>query len=259
MRKQQAESKKLKEARRRTARCRLLGEAQFRPSALFLAVLTLVIPLLAVGCGPAEDLPPDQVIQKAAPTMQNASSFHFALEASKPQKPLPGFFVTRAEGDVVKPDKLVADIQATYGGVPLKTRVLVNGNSQFMTDPVTGRWSSMSTALNVMQFFDPAKGITDILANVKDLKADGKESLDGTDAYRLKGTVQAAVLKSLSPEVTASGSLPTTLWIGSSDFLLRRVRLEGTLVSNEPADTVRTISFKDYNKPVKLETPVLAK
>ena len=72
----------------------------------------------------------------------------------------------------------------------------------------------------------------------------------------MKGTVQATVLKSLSPEVTASGNLPTTLWIGSSDFLLRRVRLEGALVANEPADTVRTISFKDYNKQVKIETPI---
>src|SRR5438034_5422975 len=139
----------------------------------------LAVLLLAAGCGPAADLPPDQVIQQTAPAMQDANSFHFTLDASKPQKPLPGLYVTGAEGDVVKPDKLVADIQGTYGGVPLKTKVLVSGNSQFMTDVVTGRWSSMSSALNIMQFFDPAKGITDILANVKDLKADGKESLDG--------------------------------------------------------------------------------
>src|SRR4051812_18589236 len=190
-------------------------------------LLVVAVLLIAAGCGDTVELPADQVIQKAAPAMQAAGSFHFAVETSKPQKPLPGLFINRAEGDVVKPDKLQADVQATYGGVPINAKVVVDGKSQFMTDPVTGKWSSMSTALNVMQFFDPAKGISDILANVKDLKADGKESVDGADTYRLKGTVQATVLKSLSPEVTATGTLPATLWIGSSDFLLRRVRLEG--------------------------------
>jgi hypothetical protein len=28
-------------------------------------------------------------------------------------------------------------------------------------------------------------------------------------------------------------------------------------VGNEPANTVRTLSFKDYDKPVKIETPVV--
>jgi lipoprotein LprA len=215
--------------------------------------------LVVVGCGETANLPPDQVIQKAAPAMQGATSFHFKVETSKPQKPLPGLFINTAEGDVVKPDKLQAAIQATYGGVAINAKVVVDGKSQFMTDPVTGKWSSMSPALNVMQFFDPAKGISDILANVKDLKADGTESLDGADTYRLKATVDAAVLKSLSPEVTAAASIPAMLWIGTSDFLLRRVRLEGALVGNEPADTVRTLSFKDYNKAVSVETPVVGK
>jgi lipoprotein LprG len=222
-------------------------------------VPALLLMLLAAGCGESANLPPGQVIQKAAPAMQAANSFHFTVETSKPPKPLPGLFINRAEGDVVKPDKLLADVQATYAGLAINAKVVVDGKSQYMTDPVTGKWASMSTALNVMQFFDPAKGISDILANLKDLTADGNESLDGADTYRLKGTVQATVLKSLSPEVTATGTLPATLWIGSSDFLLRRVRLEGALVGNEPASTIRTLNFKDYDKPMKIETPAVSK
>jgi lipoprotein LprG len=235
----------------------LFGRKLRNPLLYLLAPLALVLP--AAGCGQSEDLPPDQVIQKAAPAMQAVSSFHFLLETSKPQKPLPGLFINRVEGDVVKPDKLLGDVQATYAGLAINAKVVVDGKSQYMTDPVNGKWSSMSTALNVMQFFDPAKGISDILANVKELKGDGKENLDGVDTYRLRGTVQAAVLKSLSPEVAATGDLPATLWVGSSDFLLRRVRLEGALVGTEPASTVRTLSFKDYDKPVKIETPVVEK
>ena len=81
--------------------------------------------------------------------------------------------------------------------------------------------------------------------------------MNDTDTYRLKGSVPATALKSLSPEVTATGDLTTTLWIGSSDFLLRRVSLQGPLLSGEPQDLVRTITIKDYNKEVKIETPVV--
>jgi lipoprotein LprG len=226
-----------------------------RRTLAFLA--TLIVLAVAGGCGGPADLPPDQIIQKAAPAMQAASSFHFTVETTKPPKPLPGLFINGAQGDVVKPDKLMCDVQATYAGLAITAKVVVDGKSQYMTDPVTGQWTPMSSALNVIQFFDPAKGISDIMANVKDLKSDGTENINGADTYRLKATVQAAVLRSLSPEVTATGTVPATLWIGSSDFLIRKVKLEGALVGDEPANTVRTLSFQDYNKPVKIETPIV--
>ena len=65
-------------------------------------------------------------------------------------------------------------------------------------------------------FFDLSKGMADILSNVKGLLADGTENVDGTDTYRLKGSVPATALKSLTSEVTATGDISTTLWIGAA-------------------------------------------
>ncbi|HYP40831.1 MAG TPA: LppX_LprAFG lipoprotein, partial [Chloroflexia bacterium] len=102
-----------------------------------------------------------------------------------------------------------------------------------------------------------SKGVADILANVKGMASDGTENVGGTDSYRLKGMVPATALKSLSQEVTATGDLTTTLWIGAGDFLMRKVELQGPIISGEPADIVRTITVSDYNKEVKIETPVV--
>ena len=126
----------------------------------------LVVVLLTAGCGGPADLPADQVVQKAAPAMQAASSFHFTVDTTKPPKPLAGLFINGAQGDVVKPDKLMADVQATYAGLAITAKVVVDGKSQYMTDPVTGRWAPMSSALNVIQFFDPAKGISEPAASM---------------------------------------------------------------------------------------------
>lgn len=227
-----------------------------RIGALLLAT-GLVTSLAA--CGGPDALAPDKVIEKAVPAVAAANSFHFTLTTGKIQKAPPGIFITGVDGDVVKPDKLVGSVNATYSGIPVKINVVVDGKNQFWTDPASGRWAPMPSELNMAAFFDPSKGLADILGNIKGLTGDGTENIEGTDTYRLKGSVPAQALKSLSAEVTATGDLTSTLWIGSSDFLLRKVELQGPVLSGEPADITRTISMKDYNKEVKVETPVLPK
>jgi outer membrane lipoprotein-sorting protein len=222
-----------------------------------LVLLSISMVVFASGCGDAEKLPPDQVIQKSVNAMQGANSFHFTMDTSKLQKPVPGIFITRAEGDVAKPDKLAGDVSGTASGIPVNIKAVVDGQNQYMTDPISGRWMPMSPAFNVIQFFDPSKGVTDILANVKNLSDQGTESVEGNNTYKLGGTVPAEALKALSSEVTATQDLTGTLWIGTDDFLLRKVQLQGPLLGDEPADIVRTIAIKDYNKEVKIETPVI--
>jgi len=219
----------------------------------------LLLVLGASGCGgdTASSLPADQVIQKGSTAIKDANSFHFNLETGKVKSAPPGIFITGVDGDVVKPSKLSGDVTASYSGIPVKIKVVVDGKDQYWTDPTSGAWGPMPAELDMASFFDPSKGISDILANVKGAKSDGTESIDGTDSYRLTGSVPATALKSLSPEVTATGDLSTTLWIGTNDFLLRQVRLQGPLLSNEPQDIVRTINIKNYNEDVKIETPVI--
>ena len=148
-------------------------------------------------------------------------------------------------------------MNATYSGIPVKINVLVDGENQFWTDPASSKWAPMPTELNMAEFFDPSKGLADIVGGVKNLTSDGTENIDGTDTYRLKGNVPAQALKSLSSEVSATGDLTTTLWIGANDFLIRKVTLQGPVLSGEPADIVRTITMKDYNKDVKIENSKL--
>lgn len=223
-------------------------------------LVALSVVCLAVGltaCGGPDNLPPDQIIGKAVSAINGVQTFHFTLTTSKVQKAPAGIFITGVDGDVQKPDKLIGSVNAAYSGIPVKINVVVDGSRQYWTDPASGRWGPMPSELNMAAFFDPSKGMADILGNVKGLAADGTENIDGTDTYRLKGTVPATALKSLTSEVTATGDLSTTLWIGASDFLLRKADLVGPLIANEPADIDRTITIKDYNKAVTVETPVI--
>ncbi len=115
----------------------------------------------------------------------------------------------------------------------------------------------MPSYFNVRQLFNPSKGASDILASIKGLSSDGAEKIGDAASYRVKGAVPPESLKALTPEVNVKNDIPTTLWVGGSDFLLRKVRLEGPLIEGEPGNIIRTITIGDYNKEVKLETPVV--
>ena len=233
-----------------------VGARHASPLSRAMLIAALLLPA-AAACGGPEDLTPEQVIEKAAPAMQAANSFHVTLETGNIQKTPPGLFLISADGDVVKPDKLQADVSATFGGLPIAVKVIVDGNSQYMTDPASGKWQAMPPALNMAQLFDPSKGVSDMLTNIQDLQSGGTEELGGVPNYILNGNVPASSLRGFSPEVTATADLTATLWIASSDFLLRRARLQGPFTEGEPAEIERTFTFRDYNKPVAIETPAV--
>src|SRR5829696_2883234 len=83
---------------------------------IFLAIGVLATAL--AGCGEEEKLPAmaaDEVIRKAGPAINTPTSFHFSLSTENMHK-LPGLWLTKADGDALKPDKLLGKITARNSG-----------------------------------------------------------------------------------------------------------------------------------------------
>src|SRR3954451_5716732 len=154
----------------------------------------LVGVMLLAACGGSEDLPPQQVVDKSAEAMKTVNSFHFTLATGKPSKPVQGLFIDKADGDAAKPDKLKGDLTASIAGIPINVKVVIDGTGQYWTDPMSGQWTTIPSEFNVAQFFDPGKGITDILSSVKNPQSDGKETIEGTETYRIKAMVPPSSL-----------------------------------------------------------------
>jgi hypothetical protein len=221
---------------------------------------TLLLAVLLTACGDPPALSPAEVVSKAATATAGISSMHFVVDTNKLQTYPPGLFLTRAEGDVVRPDKLQARATVLIGAgtqhFAAEIQAVSLGNEQFMTDPASGKWGPMPTSMNVLAAFDPNKGIGAILSHATSATSDGTETVDGVSCYRLTTTLAPGDLRDLSSEVDAkAGPVPTRLWIASSDFLLRRVELKGALLLGDPADVVRTINFTKYNATVEISRP----
>jgi hypothetical protein len=222
--------------------------------ALVLLALAAVLAACDTNPGPAA-MQPDEVLRQAAPKMAALKSFHFNLATSKVGKAPANLYITGADGDLARPGKLQATAKALLLGNAVEVQVVADGTAQYMTDPLSKRWQKIPASFNALALLDPGKAIADILASVQTPTAAGTESVDNVPSYRITATVPPASMQALSPEITATAPLSATLWVGSTDFLIRQVQITGALLKDEPATIVRTLKFSNFDTPVTIQLP----
>ncbi|HVA23983.1 MAG TPA: LppX_LprAFG lipoprotein [Chloroflexota bacterium] len=220
--------------------------------------MPLVTCLLLLGCaGPAAApaLTEQEIVQRAVDKLSALNSFHFDLSTDTGGKPLGGgFALVSAKGDAARPDKLSAALQASVGGFTAALNYVAVGGKHYMTDPISRQWMEVPAQFNTIAVFSPQTGAPAIVKSMQGLKKQGVEKVDGADSYHLSGQVPGDVLQPLLG-ASAPAQLKADVWIGSSDFLTRRIVLTGAIFQGEPDTTVRTLLLSNFDKPVAITAP----
>jgi hypothetical protein len=200
---------------------------------------------------------PRALLNEAADRVEQARSFHFLLEHERGNTPIVlQLQMTRAEGDVVKPDRLRADIDAQRGGVRLKLKLVSIGEQSKISNPFNPtQYVDLPTGTRLSDVFNPTAGTTAALRGVKEPQITGEETLDGRKVWRVEGSVEAASLSALVTLAEGGYTAKGTVWIGQESKEVYRVRLEGPLGSQDTPDVVRVLSLSRYNEAVDI-TPV---
>ena len=185
-------------------------------------------------------------------------SFQFELSHRNGGTPIAaGLVVMAVIGNVVKPDKLKLSWEGTYSGFFVRAQVITLEGETYMTDPITGRWGPISGDVNPLGFFDPALGITSIMADLTEVSMTGLDTLGDTQTYLMKGSLPSQSLKPLLGTVAPDLMVDTQLWIGMEDMYLHQVVFRGRVTPDDAHDIKRTIKLSNFNQPVSIETPLL--
>jgi hypothetical protein len=241
-----------------------------------IAVLLVSLLLIGAACGNDESAdetassaatgtpaPPDPAVlaKDAADAIEAAQSLHFLVQHENGGTPIVlNLLMTRAEGDIVKPDRLQADVEAKatqLGNANVKVKVVNVGDVAKVTNPFNARdWVTLPGENRLADVFDPGAGVTAALREAKDLKITGEETLNGVKVWRVEGLVDAAGLSAVASTIAEPGYTAKGIaWIGQAKPLVYRVRLEGPLGSKDPPNIVRIIDLSKFDENVSIELP----
>lgn len=200
---------------------------------------------------------PQELLASAADALEELTSFHFLLTHENGGTEIVlDLEMQRAEGDVIVPDRLQAEVEAeAAGGIDVDTTVIAVGEELFFENPFGGGF--VNADFSIQDILDPTQGAIALLRSApEDAEYSGSETIDGTDTQRVTATIDAGQLDRLIPSADEGFPVEVTLWVGIEDRLLRRILIVGPLNEDEPDDIERLIEISDFDNPdLEIESP----
>lgn len=203
---------------------------------------------------------PAEISARIGRATQGSSTAHFAITLSG--KPVFAdaeqlFVITAIEGDLRRPDGLLAILKISGAGGVAEIRSVSLAGRQYVTNPVTRQWSCLAPggAFDPLILFDAAKGIEYLLQQgFKNVTLAGIEDVGGRQSYHLRGTIDGPLLQAISDGRIGAGPVDVELWADVETMRASRIVLIDA-ATDQANPSTWTITFTDYDKPVDVRVP----
>ena len=225
-----------------------------RAAAAAFAAATLAA--CSFGSQPTAD--PVQVLKQAGPALAQVKTASVEMQFGAGATFF-GFTVVSASGKVKLPSDSQVTIKAKQSSDSLiEIGVTSVAGQTWVTvpflgvQPVTG--PQAAEVPSVGKIFDASTGLPAVLAEGKNPRFLGSESVDGVDCWKVEATYTADQVSKAVQPLNPTGAIDATLWVGKSDHLLRKALLKGNLFSSGKSTTLE-VRLHDFNSPVEIPTP----
>ena len=219
-----------------------------------------VLAVLTMGaCGGGGGPSPVRLVTESADRTVLVKRFHVTIDIENVPRSTTGLQLTAAEGDVVTPDRLRAQVSGTFAGISLTTELVSVGGKLWIKNPLTGSWQKVDVGTTPAFLLDPQKGVLGVMLGVTKLKNDGSEDIGDVSTFRVRGKADVTKVAPLVAVSAGKGSVEVKLWIGKDDKILRRIRVVGAVAKGEPADATRVVEISRFGEAVTIEAPEGAK
>lgn len=223
-----------------------------------IVALAGVLVLLAGGCSRAREvqLPVgDDLLRAAAQEMRGVESVAFDLDVAGPLGS-PG--IRRAKGVLNGKGEASGTVILDDAGTPVEYEVVITGEQAYFKGPTGGFQavpSSIAASLyDPKELLNPSGGLAGVLRETSGGRTEAADPVDGTASYRVSATIASGVLERLLPVRLQEDKVPTLLWIGKDQPLLRKIRLVARL-AGQPEPTTLTVTLSNFNAPVDITPP----
>jgi len=195
------------------------------------------------------------LVEQSAQAMRDVTSAHVVITTDGR---VPNLKVSRLEADVASKPADVGEGEVTIdvGSGPTTAEVVyIDGHlySDIAEPGVFTDYGPGTSIYNLSVILDAQNGLANALANLRDPKAEGSETVDGVATTRISAissTDDVAVLagSKLAPE--KSRDVPVTVWIADeTPHHLVKAELEPI------PDATVTLTLSEFDKPVEVTKP----
>lgn len=183
-------------------------------------------------------------------------AFHFTLTHENGSTPVAqGISMKKADGDFVQPDRMRATVSGTLQqGFAIDANVISVGNNVWIA-LVANKYVPLPNGVGAASILDPNNGVLKALRGVKSPEYSGSDKINGVDMTIVSGTIDAGDLTALDSQAQSGKPVKGRVWIGNSDQRVYRLRLEGPLNDQEPANIARQIDLSQFNESVDIQPP----
>jgi lipoprotein LprG len=190
------------------------------------------------------------LLKESSQTTKGLKSVHIVLSVTGKVQGLP---VKTLTGDLTTAPNTAAKghTTITFSGSDVDVDFVVFDKILYAT-LTPNKWSDFGPAADIYDpssILNPDTGLANVLANITDPKAEGRDTINGQDTVRITGEVSADTVNQLAP-LKATQPLPTTVWIQENgDHELVQAKLDHS------AGNSIQMTLSNWNASVQVTKP----
>ena len=198
-----------------------------------------------------------QLITTVQKNFRTVTAFHVVMKVENLGTAPDGAIQIRsADGDVVMPDKVKASANVLLSGQVVGVELVSIGDTQYLTDPITGQWRVVKGVLNASTLTDPNTGIVSLASKLTSLSKPVDDAVNGMPCWRFTGQLDAQTLAFLTGGGMPAGTmLLTSVCVGKGDGLPYQLAVTGEAATGDTAQTSRTFTISNYNETITIAAP----
>jgi len=164
--------------------------------------------------------------------------------------------IRSASGDIIMPDKIKAQATVILSGQAVIVNLISIGDTQYITDPITGQWRTIKGVLDPRTLTNPDTGIISLVGKLQNLTGPTDDAVNGVPCWRIMGQLDAKYIAFFTGGGVPPGTmLQTSACIGKADGLPYQINVTGEAAPGDTAQTTRSFTISNYNEQIDITAP----
>jgi hypothetical protein len=210
------------------------------------------------ACGGLQAEDPGQVLREAGAAMAKLNTVTATLKFTNGTVSFQGYVLTSATAAVRLPTDSDTVYKVKYQDLLIGLEVVITGGHVYLRPPFSGftevTGKTAAEVPDLAKLFDATTGLPAMIPEGLNPKYLGTEKVGDVDSHKVGATYSAAQIAKLLPQLSSSGDVAATIWVGGSDHLIRKAVLSGPFGDGGIASTVE-IDLSAFNAPVAIASP----